>query len=165
MNVKTVSVEEVEAENVDMLFRIWLLSRSTENLVDSVLRPTGLSGDEFAIFSVLEAAPGITPGELARWMSAPATTVSSYVRRFESRGHVRREPKAEDRRSYGLTLTPTGRQAHGDARKRLRPIQEMLVSVLGEEERATRQVLMRLKQVVDEGRETVAAQPAPIVSP
>ncbi len=45
-------------------------------------------------------------------MSAPATTVSSYVKRFEARGHVQRVPNPGDGRSYRLQLTAQGRQVH-----------------------------------------------------
>src|SRR5918998_4852871 len=86
------SPAEVREENVDVTFMVWLTHRATTDLVDAALAPAGLDGDEFAIYSVLTAAQGITPTELARWMAAPPTTVSSYVKRFEARGHVQREP-------------------------------------------------------------------------
>ena len=70
---------EVRDEGVDALFLVWLVSRSTEDLVDSVLAPVGLVADEFAIYSVLDGADRMTPSDLARWMAAPATTVSSYL--------------------------------------------------------------------------------------
>ena len=69
-----------------MTFMVWLTSRATADLLDTALAPAGLDGDEFAIYSVLTAASSITPTELARWMAAPPTTVSSYVKRFEARG-------------------------------------------------------------------------------
>jgi DNA-binding MarR family transcriptional regulator len=100
------SPAEVRDEDVDVTFMVWLTSRATSDLVGSVLAPAGLDGDEFAIYSVLMAAPSITPTELARWMAAPPTTVSSYVKRFESRGHVEREPNPLDRRSFRIKLNP-----------------------------------------------------------
>ncbi len=56
-SVKPLSPAEVRDEDVDALFMVWLVSRSTEDLLDSVLAPAGLTGDEFAIYSVLTAAP------------------------------------------------------------------------------------------------------------
>src|SRR4051812_24061141 len=87
---------EVRNEDVDVTFMVWLTSRATADLLDSALAPTGLDSDEYAIYSVLTAARSITPTELARWMAAPPTTVSSYVKRFEARGHVEREPNPAD---------------------------------------------------------------------
>src|ERR1044072_6863885 len=91
-SVKGLSRAEVLAEDGDVLFMVWLVSRSTDDLLATELAASGLTGDEFAIYSVLNAAPDITPTELARWMAAPPTTVSSYLRRFESRGHLSRTP-------------------------------------------------------------------------
>ena len=48
-------------------------------------------------------------------MSAPATTVSSHVKRLVARGHVRQVPHPEDRRSYRITLTDAGQHAHTTA--------------------------------------------------
>src|SRR3954454_21574207 len=97
---------EVRGEDVDVTFMVWLTYRGTADLIDAALAPTGLDGDEFAIYSVLTAVPSITPTELARWMAAPPTTVSSYVKRLESRGHVRREPNPAARPGSRRTLPP-----------------------------------------------------------
>ena len=64
----------------NVLFDTWLVSRAVQSLIDDVIKPTGLDADEFAIYSVLSRGEGMTPSELSGWMSAPATTVSSYVR-------------------------------------------------------------------------------------
>ena len=140
---------EVRDEGVDALFLVWLVSRSTEDLVDSVLAPVGLVADEFAIYSVLDGADGITPGDLARWMAAPATTVSSYLKRFESRGHVAREPNPDDRRSYLIRLTPAGRRAHRAAVALFRPVRGQVADALAEHDGDVREALMRLRAVVD----------------
>ena len=100
----------------NVLFDVWLVSRATTALLDDVLRASGLDADEFAVYSVLASGDGMTPTELAHWMAAPPTTVSSYVKRFETRGHVRRVPNPEDRRSYRLQLTVVG--ATGASRRR-----------------------------------------------
>ena len=60
-SVKALSATEIEEQGVDPLFMVWLVSRSTNDLLDTVVGPAGLTGDEFAIYSVLAASPGITP--------------------------------------------------------------------------------------------------------
>src|SRR5919112_1753014 len=122
---------EVRDEQVDVTFMVWLTHRATTDLVDAALAPAGLDGDEFAIYSVLAAAPTITPTELARWMAAPPTTVSSYVKRFEARGHVRREPNPSDRRSYRIKLTPAGRRAHRAGAELFGPMRSGVEAALG----------------------------------
>ncbi|MCA0146136.1 MarR family winged helix-turn-helix transcriptional regulator [Blastococcus sp. LR1] len=107
-----------EASNV--LFDTWLTARAAIALLDSALAGTGLDAEDFAVYSVLRGAGEITPGELARWMSAPATTVSAHVKRLVARGHVRQVPHPEDRRSYRITLTDAGLQAHTTAGRQFR---------------------------------------------
>src|SRR3954451_19668628 len=101
-SVNPVSADELRREQVDITFLVWAVSRSTAELVDAALRPSGLSGDEFAIYSMLASSSVVTPTELARWMAAPATTVTSYVKRLEARGHVERVANPQDRRSYRI---------------------------------------------------------------
>jgi DNA-binding MarR family transcriptional regulator len=133
-------------ENV--LFALWSVSRATTELLDAALAPAGLDADEFAVYSVLQAKDRVTPTELARWMSAPATTVSSYVKRFEKRGHVERVPHPTDRRSYSIRLTESGREVHRSAGQRFLPAVQAVDAVLGPGERSVLEALQRLRAAV-----------------
>jgi DNA-binding MarR family transcriptional regulator len=113
------SVKGGDSSNV--LFDTWLTARAAIALLDGALAGTGLDAEDFAVYSVLREAGEISPGELARWMSAPATTVSSHVKRLAARGHVRQVPHPEDRRSYRLTLTAAGQDAHATAGQHFLP--------------------------------------------
>lgn len=135
-------------ENV--LFAVWSASRATTGLLDSVLAPAGLTADEFAVYSLLTARPTITPTELARWMSAPATTVSSYVKRFQGRGHVERVPNPDDGRSYSIRLTDSGRQVHWACAERFLPALQRVEVALGAREPAVRDALRQLETAVDQ---------------
>lgn len=160
-SVNPLSPAEVRDEDVDALFLVWLVSRSTEDLLDSVLAPAGLTGDEFAIYSVLDAAKTMTPSELARWMAAPATTVSSYLKRFAARGHVTRGPNPDDRRSHLVRLTPSGRRAHRTAVALFRPVRGQVTDALAEHDGDVRDALLRLRTVVDDlRRHAVAVDPS-----
>jgi DNA-binding MarR family transcriptional regulator len=150
--VKGLTPGEVRDEDVDVTFMVWLTSRATTDLMDATLAPAGLDGDEFAIYSVLNAASPITPSELARWMAAPATTVSSYVKRFEARGHVKREPNPADRRSYRIKLTPAGRRAHRAAVERFIPMRTRVEEGLGTRAPEVREALLALRSVLDDIR-------------
>jgi DNA-binding MarR family transcriptional regulator len=156
--VSGLAAAEVRDENVDVTFTVWLTYRATADLVDATLAPAGLDGDEFAIYSVLAASPSITPTELARWMAAPPTTVSSYVKRFEARGHVQREPNPADRRSYRIKLTPTGRKAYRVAAALFIPLRTRVANSLGEREDGVREALIALRTVLDEIRHTPVDQ-------
>lgn len=133
-----------------MLFDLWLVSRTSSGLLDQALAPTGLTADEFGVYSVLTSSDTMTPTELARWMSAPATTVSSYVKRFEQRGHVVRERNSSDGRSFVLRLTPEGRNAHRAGVAAFIPVLAHVVARLGGNEAAVRQSLRALLNALEE---------------
>lgn len=145
-------VDEVAESGTNVLFDVWLVSRSTTGLLDAALAPTELSSDEFGIYSVLMSADALTPSELARWMSAPSTTVSSYVKRLERRRHVVREPNPDDHRSYRIRLTPEGRRAHRAGGQAFMPVLEAVVAALGEDEGAVRSALGTLRIALDSSR-------------
>src|SRR5262245_49034827 len=113
-SVKPVRQSEPDGEDQirsTVLFDLWLAARAAIALLDDALAGTGLDAEDFAIYSVLRKGGAISPSELARWMSAPATTVSSHVKRLEGRGHVRKARNPTDGRSYRLELTASGRRA------------------------------------------------------
>ena len=103
----------IPPEGTNVLFDVWLVSRATFAVLDAALAPSGLTADEFAIYSVLTSTDWMTPSELARWMAAPLTSMSSYIKRFESRGHIIRVAHPDDGRSYRLRLTAAGCFRHG----------------------------------------------------
>lgn len=139
-------------ENV--LFALWSVGRAAAELLDVMLAPAGLDADEFAMYSLVLARDQVTPTELARWASAPATTVSSYVKRFEKRGHVDRVPHPTDRRSYSIRLTDTGRVAHRAAAERFLPAVQAVEAALGSSGRPVLKALQQLRTAVG----AVAAQ-------
>lgn len=124
-------VPELDPGLGNVLFDVWLVSRAATAAIDAAVRPTGLDADEFAVYSVLASGDGMTPTELAHWMAAPPTTVSSYVKRFTDRGHVERVPNPDDRRSYRLRLTDAGRAAHLAAGELFAPLLAEVVDRLG----------------------------------
>lgn len=140
-----------EIPGTNVLFDAWLVSRAANAQLDDALVESGLTADEFAVYSVLSHEP-LTPTELAAWMSAPLTTVSSYVKRFEARGHVRRLPNADDRRSYRLTLTADGAAVHRRAGEQFLPGLQAVEAALGEDTAAVQRALASLRAALDSAR-------------
>ena len=149
----------------NVLFEIWRLSRVATRAIDDTIRGSGLTADEFAVYSVLSAGPR-TPGELAEWLAAPPTTVSSYVKRFERRGHIRREPSTEDGRSYQVALTRSGRAAHASAGTAFLALLDDVRADLGPtQERAAHQALSDLRTALaTRGRRDPGHQASPSVT-
>jgi DNA-binding MarR family transcriptional regulator len=144
------SAGEIRDEGVDLTFLMWQTARGTTALMDATVAAAGLTGDEFAVYSILAASERTTPSTLSRWMAAPPTTVSSYVKRFETRGHVRKVPNPDDRRSYQIILTEAGRAAHASAQKAFRPVRDALVEALGETTAASLSTaLLTFRPIVD----------------
>lgn len=135
----------------NVLFNAWLVSRAVTELVDRAVADAGIAGDDFAIYSLLVAGP-ITPTELATWIAAPPTTISSFVKRFEARGHVRKEPNPEDRRSYRIGLTAAGREAHRRAGQQFLPVLAEVEEILGRDEPTVLRALESLRSALDQAR-------------
>ena len=143
-------VDAVPAAGTNVLFDVWLVSRAVTGALDAALAPTGLTADEFGVYSVLTSSDVMTPTDLARWMAAPPTTVSSYVKRLEGRGHLVRERNPDDGRSYVLRLTTSGLAAHRAGGKAFMPVLERIVTTLGAQEPAVRRALESLRVAVDD---------------
>ncbi len=132
----------------NVLFDLWLAARAATARIDEATRAAGLDADEFAVYSVLAATGGMTPSELARWMAAPATTVSSYATRFTRRGHLERVANPRDGRSHLLRLTDRGRAAHRAAGELFEPVLEEVEGHLGPLAPAVRRHLDALREAL-----------------
>ena len=93
----------------------FLLSFMIAESIRELLRPAaeaqGLTAADFAVQSFVRANEPITPTAIADLLGMAPTTVSAHVRRMVARGHARKTPNPDDRRSYLLELTPDGREA------------------------------------------------------
>ena len=134
----------IPPDGTNVLFDVWLVSRATFATLDTALAPSGLTADEFAIYSVLTSTDAMTPSELARWMAAPLTSMSSYIKRFESRGHITRVAHPDDGRSYRLQLTAAGRDAHRTAGQLFQPVLDDVERTLDGQAPTVRAALQRL---------------------
>ncbi|HEX6195263.1 MAG TPA: MarR family winged helix-turn-helix transcriptional regulator [Jiangellaceae bacterium] len=94
---------------VSLLFQIFRTNQLNARLVSQALEPTGLRGDDYAVYSYLLHGP-MTLTQLADGTGMPLTTVAGYVKRFEARGHIIKEPNPADGRSHLLSLTDACRE-------------------------------------------------------
>lgn len=135
------------------LFSVWSLARSVGDLLDRALAPSGMGADEFGVYSVLATRGAVTPTELATWLAAPATTVTSQIKRLDARGHLERRANPDDGRSYLLGLTAEGRRAHRAAAKLFAPVLARVEAALGDDGPTARESLMALRRAVDAVRD------------
>lgn len=87
-----------------LLFEVFRTNQLTGRLVAEALEPTGMRGDDYAVYSFMLHGP-VTLTRLAEGTGMPLTTTAGYVKRFDDRGHLIRSPNPADRRSQLLSLT------------------------------------------------------------
>ncbi|HKJ55510.1 MAG TPA: MarR family winged helix-turn-helix transcriptional regulator [Nitriliruptoraceae bacterium] len=95
-------------ERIGLLFQIFRTHLVSSKLVGRALEPTGLGGEDYAVYSYLLFGP-MTLTALADGTGMPLTTAADYVKRFDQRGHIVRQPNPDDGRSRLLSLTPAAR--------------------------------------------------------
>ena len=104
------------APRISLLFQVFKTNQLTRTYVRRVLRTAGMRGDDFAVYSVLHVLGPGAPLDLADALGMPATTLSGYLAKLESRGHLARTPHPSDGRSHLVSLTPAGERAFAEQR-------------------------------------------------
>lgn len=90
---------------------------------------------QFAILNALIDDPGEDQVTLAAKVAFDAATFGSVIGRLESRGWVRREPDAGDKRRKLLWVTPEGEKAAVQMKRAVARAQTRIVGPLAPEER------------------------------
>jgi DNA-binding MarR family transcriptional regulator len=145
-----------------LLLDVWLVSHLTGRLLDDALRPLGLTGDEFGLYSLIYSGGPVTPTQMSRWTGMAQTTVSGMLRRIAARGHLEDDPHPDDARSRLLRLSDVGVRVTGQAAAELAATLPVLNDALGNGQDAIRAKLA----VLDEGlRQLVDAAPRPYAFP
>jgi DNA-binding MarR family transcriptional regulator len=133
------------ARQLSILFDVFALGQQTRTLVQAAMRGAGLRPDEYAAYSVVFEADGVTMTEVARQLGMPVTTAADYVRSMQARGHVRRQAHPTDNRAYQLRLTAAGLRAHRKASAAFDGAYQALRQELGAlDEASTRAMLQQL---------------------
>jgi DNA-binding MarR family transcriptional regulator len=145
-----------------LLLDVWLVSHLTARLLDDALRPQGLTGDEFGLYSLIYSGGPVTPKQISRWTGMPQTTVSGMLRRIATRGHLDNNPHPDDARSRLIRLSDDGLKVTAQAASVLAEILPLLNDVLDDGQEAIRAKLSDL----DNGlRRLVDAAPRPYAVP
>lgn len=147
-----------KSNDTTLLLDVWLVSHLTARLLDDALRPLGLTGDEFGLYSLIYAGAPVTPTQISRWTGMAQTTVSGMLRRIAARGHVDDDPHPDDARSRLLSLSDDGLRVTAEAGAILGATLPLLNHALEGEQDAIRGKLA----ILDEGlRQLVDVAPRP----
>ena len=98
-----------------LLLDLWLVGHELSALLDDALASSGLSADDFGLYSVLRGWGPATPSQISRWTGMRPTTVSVALKRLNGRGHADQAPNPQDGRSYLVGLNADGEAAHSAA--------------------------------------------------
>lgn len=130
------------------------LMRASEAVTSRIHRYLAEAGLNMTRFGVLEALYSLGPlsqREIARKILKSTGNITLVIDNLEERGMVRRKRSTEDRRSYAVELTTTGRRLMSGMfpRHAARVAEEMKVLTVAEQEELSR--LCRKMGMQDEG--------------
>jgi DNA-binding MarR family transcriptional regulator len=145
-----------------LLLDVWLVSHLTARLLDDALRPLGLTGDEFGLYSLIYSGGPVTPTQISRLTGISQTTVSGMLRRIAERGHLDNNPHPDDARSRLLRLSNDGLRVTARAAAALAATLPLLDDALDDDQDAIRAKLADLDQGL---RQLVDAAPRPYALP
>jgi len=120
-----------ERRRSSVLFDLFAASQRVRTLLVAAMEGSGLTPDEYAVYSALLEFEPLSPTEMAQVVGMPPTTMSHYVREMRERAHVEEEPNPRDGRSRMLRLTASGRAAHRRANGAFEEAYSRFVAHLG----------------------------------
>ena len=111
-----------------------------------------VSPPQFGTLLLIEANPGVSQTSIAEALRFDRSTLVQIIDRLETRGLVRREPSAQDRRSNALVLTGTGAALLAELKALSDEHEATVARSLGDAERATLMTLLERLHTPGPGR-------------
>jgi DNA-binding MarR family transcriptional regulator len=140
-----------------ILFDLFGTSQRVKLLLADAMTGSGLTPDEYAVYSTLVDGGPSSPTRMADAVGMPPTTMSHYVRAMLERGHVRRSVHPLDRRSAVLALTPAGRAAHRRAAASFEEANRRFLAALDLSDQDARSALAAIRSAAEDAAEALAA--------
>jgi DNA-binding MarR family transcriptional regulator len=103
-----------------------------------------LSPAQCHVLHLIEPHHPIPMGRVAEALACDASNVTGLIDRLESRGLLRRQPSAEDRRVKVLELTPAGIRLRSTVLERMTTPPRSLARLSSDEQRALVKILRHL---------------------
>jgi DNA-binding MarR family transcriptional regulator len=122
-----------------------------------LLAPLRISPPHAGILRVLNKSAGLSQQELASMLKMHPSRLVGLVDELEMSGFVKRQEKADDRRTYALHLTDEGQAILGEIGRIAKEHQDSLLASLGKEERE--QLADILQRIADDQGLTPGVHP------
>lgn len=106
-------------------------ARAVTSQVEAVLRPDGLTLDQWLVLEALAEERGLAMAELATRTSVTGPTLTRVVDRLVTTAAVYREVDASDRRRVRVYLSPRGRTLHKRVAARVTDVEHTLLGESG----------------------------------
>ena len=135
------STKSQACEAWQLLVKLFFTQRAD---LPSVASEFALSPAQCHVLHLIEPDRPIPMGRIAEALACDASNVTGLVDRLESRGLVRRQPSAGDRRVKVLELTPAGNRLRSTVLERMTRPPDSLGRLSPDEQRALVKILKRL---------------------
>ena len=100
-----------------LFFRLYQCANMLHKTGSRAVEAEGLTTQQWAVLGALsrdKAEPGMSIGDLARYLMVSRQNLSGLIGRMERDGHVAVAPDGRDRRSRVVTMTNSGRHVWQD---------------------------------------------------
>ena len=99
---------ESAPRRLSLLYQLWLTNMAARTFMRAAMAGSGMTGEEYGLFSYLFANGARTLSQTARDLRMPVTTLATLLAPAIERGEVERSPHPRDRRAKLLRLTDAG---------------------------------------------------------
>ena len=141
-----------DTPSTSLLFDVFALNQAVGRLLADALHDGPLTPAEYALYSAIFELEAASPTQLSRRLDIHLTTFMDQLRLIERRGHTRRIDNPRDRRSYQVTLTADGLDAHRAANLRFELVHHAFTAGLAGGEADAKKTLRELRAAVDTAR-------------
>jgi DNA-binding MarR family transcriptional regulator len=128
-----------------LLSSTFLLKRLGWMITDrfhDALKPTGLTGQHYAVLSLLDEGMRETQGEIADTLGYDRSHLVGLLDELEEKGYAERRRDQADRRRQLVSLTPAGREALARLRAISKKVEKEFLTPLDAEQRQTLHTLL-----------------------
>jgi len=99
---------EAAPRRLSLLYQLWLTNLAARSLMRATMAGSGMTGEEYGLYSYLFANGARTLSQTARDLRMPITTLATLMAPAIERREIERSPHPRDRRAKLLRLTDAG---------------------------------------------------------
>jgi DNA-binding MarR family transcriptional regulator len=118
-----------------MLYLVKQVEQAIRAHLDDLLRPLGLTTDQYTALSVLEQPSDLTSAELARRSFVRPQTMHEMITSLDQRGFIERHRDPGNRRVLLIRLTAKGRDMLAKYDEQVQLLQERMLATLSARKR------------------------------